>query len=71
MFLVFQNWNAFVSIFYIENKDPNLNVSSLPLLESRLTVVNHEAKKKQHACASSGLCDHCSELFTRMAALKI
>ena len=33
MFLVFQNWNAFVSIFYIENKDPNLDVFSLPLLE--------------------------------------
>ena len=29
-----------------------------------------EAKKKQHACASSGLRDHYSELLTRMAALK-
>ena len=37
---------------------------------SRLTVVSHEAKKKQHARASSGLCDHYSELFTRMASLK-
>ena len=37
---------------------------------SRLTVVSREAKKKQHACASSGLRDHYSELFTRMAALK-
>ena len=37
---------------------------------SRLTVVSREAKKKQHACASSGLRDHYSELFTQMAALK-
>ena len=37
---------------------------------SRLMVVSHEAKKKQHARASSGLRDHYSELFTRMAALK-
>ena len=36
----------------------------------RLMVVIREAKKKQHACASSGLRDHYSELFTRMAALK-
>ena len=33
-------------------------------------VVSREAKKKQHACAYSGLHDHYSELFTRMAALK-
>ena len=39
-------------------------------LISRLTVVSREAKKKQHARASSGLRDHYSELFTRMAALK-
>ena len=39
--------------------------------ESRLTVVSHEAKKKQHACASSGPRDYYSELFTRMAALKL
>ena len=39
-------------------------------LTSRLTVVSREAKKKQHARASSGLRDHYSELFTRMAALK-
>ena len=38
---------------------------------SRLTVVSREAKKKQHACASSGPRDHYSELFTRMAALKL
>ena len=38
--------------------------------ESRLTVVSREAKKKQHACASSGPRDHYSELFTWMAALK-
>ena len=37
---------------------------------SRLTVVSREAKKKQHACVSSGPCDHYCELFTRMAALK-
>ena len=37
---------------------------------SRLTVVSCEAKKKQHACVSSGPRDHYSELFTRMAALK-
>ena len=37
---------------------------------SRLTVVSREAKKKQHARASSGLRDHYSELFTWMAALK-
>ena len=36
---------------------------------SRLTVVSREAKKKQHACASSGPRDHYSELFTWMAAL--
>ena len=30
---------------------------------SRLTVVSCKAKKKQHARASSGLCDHYSELF--------
>ena len=35
---------------------------------SRLTVVSREAKKKQHACVSSGPRDHYSELFTRMAA---
>ena len=39
-------------------------------MRSRLTVVSREAKKKQHACASSGPRDHYSELFTRMAALK-
>ena len=31
---------------------------------SRLMVVSHEAKKKQHARTSSGLCNHYSELFT-------
>ena len=39
-------------------------------IESRLTVVSREAKKKQHARASYGLRDHYCELFTRMAALK-
>ena len=33
--------------------------------------MSREAKKKQHACASSGLRDHDSELFTRMEALKL
>ena len=40
-------------------------------LKSRLTVVSHEAKKKQHARASSSLRNHYSELFTQMAALKL
>ena len=40
------------------------------IILSRLTVVSHKAKKKQHACTSSGLHDHYSELFTRMVALK-
>ena len=34
---------------------------SLSMLVSRLTVVSREAKKKQHACASSGPRDHYSE----------
>ena len=33
-------------------------------------VVSCEAKKKQHAYTSSGLCDHYSELFTCTAVLK-
>ena len=33
--------------------------------------MSREAKKKQHACASSGLHDYYSELFTRMAVLKL
>ena len=47
-----------------------LNMTSIFPRVSRLTVVSREAKKKQHACASSGPRDHYSELFTRMAALK-
>ena len=39
-------------------------------IKSRLTIVSREAKKKQHACSSSGPRHHYSELFTRMAALK-
>ena len=31
--------------------------------------MSREAKKKQHAYASSGQCDHYSELFTRMDGL--
>ena len=50
-----------ICLNYIHRSDDSL---------SRLTVVSREAKKKQHACASSGLRDHYSELFTLMAALK-
>ena len=32
--------------------------------------MSHKANKKQHACVSSGLRDHYSELFKQMAALK-
>ena len=39
-------------------------------IESRLTVVSREVKKKQHARTFSGLRDRYSELFTWMAALK-
>ena len=46
-----------------------LIISTTALLGSRLTVVSREAKKKQHACASSGPRDHYSELFTRMACI--
>ena len=42
----------------------------LKMHQSRLTVVSRKAKKKHHARASSALCNHYSELFTRMAALK-
>ena len=49
---------------------PNTTVVARWQMISRLTVVSREAKKKQHACASSGPRDHYSELFTRMAALK-
>ena len=38
---------------------------------SRLMAVSRKAKKKQHACASSGLRDQYNELFTWMAALKL
>ena len=53
----------------IELFSKNPCVGDIELL-SRLTVVSREAKKKQHARASSGLRDHYSELFTQMAALK-
>ena len=36
---------------------------------SRWVVVSCEAKKKQHAWASSGQCNHYSELFTWMVGL--
>ena len=45
-------------------------IKGLYIYISRLTVVSHEAKKKQHACVSSGPHDHYSGLFTRIAALK-
>ena len=38
---------------------------------TRQVVVSREAKKKQHAHASSGLDDHYSELFTQIATLKL
>ena len=38
---------------------------------SRRAVVSHEAKKKQHACALSGLRDHYSELFIQMAGVNL
>ena len=50
----------------------NLNHEYLPLILiiiSRRAVVSRKAKKKQHAYASSGQCDHHSELFTRMDGL--
>ena len=39
----------------------NIFMLILIMCVSRLTVVSHEAKKKQHACASSGPRDHYSE----------
>ena len=39
------------------------------ILKSRRAVVSRKAKKKQHVYASSGQCDHYSELFTRMDGL--
>ena len=53
-----------------QQSDHDLHPVILYLKESRLTVVSREAKKKQHVRTSSGLRDHYSELFTRMAALK-
>ena len=45
----------------------NTNFSLFIVLgdESRRAVVSREAKKKQHAHASSGQCDHYSELDYR------
>ena len=37
---------------------------------SKFAIVNCKAKKKQHACVSSGLHNHYSELFTQITALK-
>ena len=36
-----------------------------------ITVVSHEAKKKQYACESSNLGDHYIGLFIYTAALKL
>ena len=41
----------------------------LQLMLSRLTVVSHEAKKKQHAHVFSGLRNHYSELFHRLLTI--
>ena len=59
-------------VFNVFNQPPSYsyNTDNFGGIVSRLTVVSREAKKKQHACASSGPRDHYSELFTRMAALK-
>ena len=40
-------------------------------MDTRRAVVSCETKKKQHACASSALPNHYSELFTQMAAIKL
>ena len=57
-------------IYYILSHALSTPKTTFNKCTSRLTVVSREAKKKQHACASSGPRDHYSELFTRMAALK-
>ena len=49
----------------------SFTVTILKRNKSRQAEVSREAKKKQHACALLGLCDHYSELFTRMEALNI
>ena len=60
-----------MNIEYHDNESELLNIETFEhyRLLSRFTVVSRETKKKQHARMSSGLRDHCSELFTRMAAL--
>ena len=64
--------NDITRILYVHTTNANRDMCKLITVtyKSRLTVVSREAKKKQHARASSGLRDHYSELFTRMAALK-
>ena len=61
---------AIIAIYTPEDLNHFSMSACLLNIVSRLTVVSREAKKKQHACASSGPRDHYSELFTRMAALK-
>ena len=58
-----------LNLFYKNYQYMYMWLDHRKLITSRLTVVSREAKKKQHACASSGPRDHYSELFTRMAAL--
>ena len=70
MYIIFifinNNYTVFVSLTFVD-----ICLCGLINIQlSRLTVVSREAKKKQHACASSGPRDHYSELFTQMAALK-
>ena len=58
------------SYTFHKDTDSSARPSLSDRTKSRLAVVSCEAKKKQHACTSSGLSDCYSELFTRMAALK-
>ena len=72
----------FKSVFTVEDNEtiPNKGISLyqefiiyiyiyIYIYISRRAVVSREAKKKQHAYAPSGQCDHYSELFTRMDGL--
>ena len=59
--------NLFLAQKYVEHvmfQQSMVIIDSIFHPLSRLTVVSHGAKKKQHACISSGLCDDYSELFT-------
>ena len=65
-------FNTFLHVIYVYKCVHTYNHIRIVLLFSqiRLTAVSHEAKKKQHTCMSSGLCDNYSELFTWNATLK-